>query len=80
MSFMLKATSQWIYLYLNQGQALMQNSGFYEPTTSNYVPHIIKKIHNVGSDMEEVKITNYYGQSYPVTIRNFILTAKRIDE
>ena len=49
MSFMVKATSQWIYLYLNQGTAIMQNCGFYEPTTSNYVAHTIKKVYQVNS-------------------------------
>ena len=44
-NFLLKATSSWIYLYLNQGQPLMANAGFYVPTNTNFTAHTIRKIH-----------------------------------
>lgn len=79
MTFLLKATSQWIYIYLGQGQTLLQNAGFYVPSTTYFMPHTIRKVHSVNNDNEKVSITSYYGQSYPVVIKNFILTAKKLD-
>lgn len=78
MNFLLKAQNQWLYLYFNQGQALMQNSGFYVPNPSHFIPFTVRKIHEVIGENENVSFTTYCANSYPVTIRNAIITARPI--
>jgi hypothetical protein len=46
-SFMLKATNQWLYIYLNQGEAIMSNSGFYVPNTSQWMPFTVRIIKRI---------------------------------
>jgi len=80
-NFMARCQSQWIYLYFGQGQLLMQNfSGFYVPTTTHFIPHTIRKIHTVTNEFENVQFTTYCADSYPITIRNAVITAKPISE
>ena len=78
-SFLLKTNNQWIYLYVNQGQQMLQNAGFYAPTSSYFMPHVIQKSHNVNSESEVVNINTYQANSYPVTLKNVVISAKRID-
>lgn len=47
LNFMAKCQNQWMYLYFGQGQALIQNCGFYVPTTTHFIPHTVRKIHTV---------------------------------
>ncbi len=47
-SFLLKATNQWLYIYLNQTQ-MMQNCGFYVPNNGNFIPYTVKKMHTVNA-------------------------------
>lgn len=49
-NFLLKAQNQWMYLYFNQGQALMQNAGFYVPSSSHFIPITFRKIHEVTAE------------------------------
>lgn len=46
-SFMLKATNQWLYLYMNQGESIMANSGFYVPTTTFWLPFTVRVVKTV---------------------------------
>ena len=75
-NFLLKASSSWLYIYLNQGESLMQNAGFYVPNNTNFIPYTIRKIYSVANESQVVQFNTYYASSYPVTIRNAIITAK----
>lgn len=78
-SFLLKANNSWLYVYMNNGQVnVLQNCGFYVSTSSYFMPHTLRKVHQTKSDNEVVTIQTYYAQSYPVTIKNFIISAKQI--
>ena len=79
-NFLMKATNSWMYIYLNQGQTIMQNAGFYVPSNSNFIPQTVRKVHTVTAQTEDVSFTTYYANSYPVTIRNAIITAKPLSE
>ena len=79
-SFMLKATGTWLYLYFNQGEALMSNSGFYVPTGSNWIPCTVRKIYNITDDTKEVSFTTSSASSYPVTLKNRIITAQLLTD
>jgi hypothetical protein len=46
-SFMLKAHNQWLYLYLNQGESIMQNSGFYVPSTNQWMPFTVRIVKTI---------------------------------
>jgi hypothetical protein len=69
-----------MYIYFNQGQTVMQNAGFYVPQNANFSPHTVRKIHTVTAENETVSFTTYYANSYPITIRNAIITAKPLPE
>ncbi len=45
-SFQVKATNQWIYLYLGQ-ESIISNAGYYVPTTSQFMPFTIRTIKNI---------------------------------
>jgi len=75
-SFLLKAQNQWFYIYFNQGEQVIQNCGFYLPSTSQFMPHTIRKIHTVKEDNEAASFTTYCTNSYPVTLKNCIITAR----
>jgi hypothetical protein len=77
---MLKANNTWIYLYINQGEAIMTNSGFYVPAGSNWLPYIIRKTYTVTDDYREISFTTNAGSSYPVILRNRIITAQLIKD
>lgn len=47
LSFLVKANSLWMYLYFNQGQQCLQNSGFYVPTNTHFIPFTIRKSHDI---------------------------------
>lgn len=79
-NFLLKANSSWLYLYLNEGGSLFPNAGFYSPTSANFIPHTVRKVHTVANESEKVNFMTYCANSYPVTIRNAIITAKRLNE
>ena len=57
----------------------MQNSGFYTPTSSYFMPHTIRKVHTVTQNEEHIKINTHYTNSYQVTLRNVVVSAKCID-
>lgn len=50
LSYLVKATNSWMYLYFQQGQQCMQNCGFYVPTNGQYIPVVIRKLHTVTSE------------------------------
>lgn len=78
-SFLLKTNNQWLYIYVNQGQQMLQNAGFYTPTSGYFMPHVLRKVHSVNSDNEMVTINTSGASSYPVTIKNFVITARLIE-
>lgn len=80
LSFLLKASNQWIYIYFNQGQQVIQNHGFYVPNNSMFMPHMIRKVHNVVNNEEAINFNTYYAQSYPVVLKNVVVTAQKIPE
>ena len=79
-NFLLKANNSWLYIYLNEGGTLFQNAGFYSPTAANFIPHTIRKVYSVVNESEDVRFMTYCANSYPVTIRNAIITAKALNE
>lgn len=48
-SFQLKATNQWLYLYLGQ-ESIISNAGFYVPSTSSFMPFTIRVIKTITED------------------------------
>jgi hypothetical protein len=46
-SYLLKAQNQWFYIYFGQGQQVMQNCGYYVPSSAHFIPHTVRKIHTV---------------------------------
>ena len=74
------ARSQFFYLYMNKGMKAVSPSGLiYTPTTSHYVPITIRTNYKSTRGQENVVFDTYYGATYPITTKNVILTAKRID-
>ena len=67
-----------MYIYFQQGQQVISNSGFYLPNNSQYLPMTLRKSYTVNNNEEKVTFTTYYGQSYPVTLKDVILTAQQI--
>lgn len=65
-----------MYIYFQQAQQVIPNSGFYLPNSSQYLPMTIRKSYTVNNNEEGVKFTTYYGQTYPVILKNVILTAQ----
>lgn len=76
-SFQLKATNQWLYLYLGQ-ESIIANSGFYVPTTAQFMPFTIRIIKNITEDQKSITFTTNCGSSYPATLRNRIITAQKL--
>ena len=79
-NFLLKASSSWLYIYLNEGGNLMPNCGFYVPNNTNFTAHTIRTVHVVNQETESVSFNTYYAGSYPVTIKNAIITARPLPE
>ena len=77
-SFLLKTNHQMFYLLINQNQQLMQGSYLCTPTSSYFMPHTIKKNYNINGEEEVVNFNAYSTNSYPATLRNVVVTAKRI--
>ena len=77
-SFLVKANNQMIYLYINQVTPITQNGCFYTPTGAYFTPHVIRRTYNVNTIEEEVNINTYCANSYPVSLRNVTVTAKRL--
>jgi hypothetical protein len=75
-SFLLKAQNQWFYVYFNQGEQVIQNCGFYAPTTTQFMAHTIRKVHTVKNESEIASFTTNSTTSYPVTLKNCIITAR----
>lgn len=76
-SFQLKATNQWLYLYLGT-EAIISNAGFYVPTTVQFMPFTVRIIKTVTEDDKELSFTTYSANSYPVILRNKIITAQKL--
>ena len=49
-NFLLKASSSWLYIYLNEGGNLMPNCGFYVPNNTNFTAHTIRTVHVVSQE------------------------------
>lgn len=69
-----------MYIYLNQGQIqLLTNCAFYFPTQQTFVPITLRKVHVVTTNEQTLTLQTYCSQSYPATVSNCIVTAKRIN-
>ena len=79
-TFLGKATNQLMYMYLNQGLvALLTNCAVYVPNQKHFIPFTFRKVHNVTTADQTLSLQTYCTASYPVTIANAMVTAKRID-
>ena len=79
-TFLAKATNQLMYLYLNSGQiTLLTNCAVYVPSNSHFIPFTYRKVHTVSLNEQTLNLQTYCTQSYPVTVSNCVVTAKRID-
>lgn len=67
-----------MYIYFNQSQQIMQNCGFYVPSGQNYLPVTLRKVHNVESDGQTVTFNTYCAHSYPIHLKNVVVTAQTI--
>ena len=80
MSFLVRTVQygneSWMYIYLN-GKEFIQYGGFYSPAPYQFLPCTLEKICEV-NEGESISITTNYCNSYPVTVRNFVLTARKI--
>jgi hypothetical protein len=80
LSFLVKATNSWMYIYFQQGQQqLIQNCGFYVPNGTHYFPVVVRKIYEVKLDNEKTTFTTSSASSYPIKLRNIILSAQKIN-
>ena len=77
LSFFAKPTGTILYLYFGQTQTVLPNY-FYAPNNSTFIPLIFRKLHNVTNDGEQVVFNTYCNQSYPVSVRDVILTAQEV--
>lgn len=57
---------------------MIQNCGFYVPSNSQFMPVVIRKQYTVNGNEENVTFTTYCAQSYPVVVKNPVLTAQEI--
>jgi len=79
-TFLAKATNQLMYMYLNQGLVvLLTNCAIYVPNNTNFIPYTYRKIHAVTGNEQTLSLQTYCTASYPVTITNCIVSAKRIE-
>jgi hypothetical protein len=79
-SFLVKVTNTYFYIYFQQGQQCIQNNVILVPTNSQYIPFTIKKVYTVNSAEENVVFNTYCTTSYPVKLKNIVLSAKKISE
>ena len=77
-NMLMKATNTWGYVYFKQGEALMTNCGFYVPNGQHFMPHTFRKVHTVNEESENVTFTTYCATSYPIQVRNAIITARKL--
>ncbi len=79
-TFLAKATNQLMYIYLNQGQVpLLTNCAVYVPNQQHYIPFTLRKVHTVVANEQTLSLQTYCTASYPVTVANCIVTAKKLD-
>lgn len=74
---MLKATAQWLYLYLDS-ESIITNAGFYTPTTNQFQPYTIRIIKTITEEEKTINFTTNAASSYPVILRNKIITAQKL--
>ena len=80
-TFLAKATNQLMYVYLNQGQIpLLANCAVYVPNSANYIPFTLRKVHTVSENLQTLSLQTYCTASYPVNIRNSIVTARKLNK
>lgn len=46
----MKATNTYMYIYFGQGQQLINSCLIYTPTNSQYIPFVIRKLHNISNN------------------------------
>lgn len=56
----------------------MAQSGFYAPSSSQFVPVTVRVLYTVNEEEKEVNFTTSSASSYPVVLRNRIITACKI--
>lgn len=67
-----------MYIYFGQGQQVINSCLIYAPTNSQYIPYVIRKVHSINGNEENVTFTTYCNQSYPVSLKNVIVTAQEL--
>ena len=68
-----------MYLYLNQGQiSLLANCAIYVPNQTQYIPFTYRKVHTVTENSQKLSLQTYCTGSYPVAIKNAIVTARKL--
>lgn len=80
-SLMVKVSNQWVYVNLDRNKAkLIDQQGYYLPNeaSGNFCPSILRTIYDVTEDNHKVQFCIGYGNSYPATIANTIMTAELI--
>ena len=77
-NLLIKANNAWAYIYFRQGEALITNSGFYMPNSQHFIPFTFRKVFNLEQDTETISFTTYCAQSYPINVRNAIITARKL--
>ena len=78
-SCLARVTNQLMYIFFNNTQ-MIQNSAFYAPNNHQYIPYVFRKIHYAMSEGEVVNFNTYCAQSYPISVKNAIVTAQEIKE
>lgn len=68
-----------MYLYFGQGQQCMQNCGFYVPTNNQFLPFVVRKVHTVNGAEENVSFTTYCANSYPIVLKNVVVSAQQLE-
>lgn len=56
----------------------MQNAGFYTASSAHFLPYTVRKIYSVNNEAETVHFSTNAASSYPIVLRNAIITARPI--
>jgi len=46
-SFLLKATNQWMYMFIGNAGVIMANNGFYVPSAGFFAPYEVRHVYTV---------------------------------
>lgn len=72
-----KPTNTIMYLYFQQTTPMLPNY-FYTQNVQNFIPLTFRKAHTVQIEGEALNFNLYCVQSYPVAVRDVVLTAQEL--